>query len=353
MKDIFVMNLGSTSTKVAIFKDKQQIASTTLRHTAQELSKYAHILDQIEFRKEAVETWLKSIEHPFETFELLCIRGALLKPIASGIYRIDSKMVEELQASKLNAHVSAVGIILGERWAKAYQKEAIFLNAPSTDELAPLARYTGIKGYMRSSGFHALNQKQIALEYAHSIHRPYQELKLIVTHMGGGISVGVHLEGKVIDVNHALDGEGPMSPERSGALSIRNSIELFKSLNYDENLFYKTIAGKGGLISHTGISDVKALFDQAQIDSNVDEVLDAMIYQIAKEIGAMATVVEGKVDAILLTGGLAYSEILIEKLKQRIQWIAPIVVYPGEDEMYALAMGAYRYLEAIEPLKEY
>lgn len=353
MKPIFVLNLGSTSTKVAIFKDKSSIESTTLRHSADALSKYPHVLDQIEFRKEAIETWLKTVNHSFDDFELLCIRGALLKPIASGIYQINQEMVEELKVSRLNVHVSAVGIILGDLWAKTFNKQAIFLNAPSTDELAPLARYTGIKGINRRSGFHALNQKQIALEYAQSISKPYRDLNLIVCHMGGGISVGVHHQASVIDVNHALEGEGPMSPERSGALSVRNAIELFKHVNYDETQFYKLIAGNGGLVSHTGISDVKTLFEQSTSDLKINEVLDAMIYQIAKEIGAMSTVVEGKVDAILLTGGLAYSTTLIDRLKARVDWIAPVFVYPGEDEMYALAMGAYRYLEGQETLKEY
>lgn len=351
MRPLCVLNLGSTSTKIAIFHHKKMVEEITLRHPAEELATFRLIMDQLDYRKEAVESWLKRVGYSLHDFELFVIRGALSQPIESGIYRIHKDMIEDLMVEKYASHATNVGVVIGYNWALETNKEAIFLNSPSTDELNPLARYTGVKGIERRTAFHALNQKQIAIEYATSIHRSVDELKLIVVHLGGGISVGAHSFGRIIDVTNALDGEGPMSPERSGELSVRNAIALYKEMNHDDHAFFKVIAGKGGLVSHTGISDVKVLLEKAKQDPQIQEIIDAMIYQISKEIGKMSVVLEHPIDAILITGGLAYSKEICERITKRVHWIAPVHIYPGEDEMYALAMGAYRYLEKEESLK--
>lgn len=353
MSLILVLNLGSTSSKGAIYQDEALLKEMSLRHDATELQPFSAINDQLEYRQAKVEAWVQSVGYSMTDFDLFCVRGGVVKPIASGVYLIDERMIDDLVHERYGSHVSNVGMMIGYRWSQTYHKEAIFLNAPVTDELNPLARYTGVKGYERSSKFHALNQKQIAHEYASSIGQSLNDLSLIVCHMGGGISVGAHEKGRIIDVTNALDGEGPMTPERSGALSAQNAITLYESLNRDRKAFSKVIAGKGGLMSHLNSTDVKALVEQGKSDPKVQEVLDAMIYQIAKEIGAMATVLTQPIDAILITGGLAYSKELTSALSQRIAWIAQVKLYPGEDELRALALGANRYLKGLETLKNY
>lgn len=353
MATILVLNLGSTSTKAAVFQDETALHSVTLRHSAEELDPYPKVMDQIDFRKTAVETWLKEQGLTLADIDLFCVRGGLVKPIPSGIYRVTNAMIEELKAETYGSHVSNTGMAIGYRWGQETGKEVIFLNAPVTDELSDLARLTGLKGVYRRTIFHALNQKQIALEYAKSIGKPLSELKLIVCHLGGGITVGAHDRGRIVDVNNAIDGEGPFSPERSGALSARMTLELLDQCGGDRAKLNKLLVGKGGMISHLGTSDVKAIVEQAESDPNVRLILDAMIYQIAKETGAMATVLLGQVDQILVTGGLAYNPVICAKLKARIAWIAPVTVYPGEDEMEALASGALRYLRHEEALQPY
>lgn len=353
MSTILVLNLGSTSSKGAIYQNETQLHEMTLRHEASELKEFNSINDQLGYRQSKVEEWVKSVGYSMHDFAVFCVRGGVVKPIASGVYRINETMINDVKEERYGSHVSNVGMMIGYNWSQTYGKEAIFLNAPVTDELNPLARYTGVKGYERTSKFHALNQKQIAHEYALSVGKTVLDLSLIVCHMGGGISVGAHEKGSIIDVTNALDGEGPMSPERSGSLSAQNAIKLYESLHRDPKEFSKVIAGKGGLFSHLNSTDVKALVERAQSDPHTKEVIDAMVYQIAKEIGAMATVLSHPIDAILITGGLAYSKFLTDALIERVDWIAPVKLYPGEDELRALALGANRYLNGLEPLKTY
>ncbi len=351
MKTILIINCGSTSTKCAIYQDTVSFKSVSLSHSRNDLSFFSQLIDQYDYRKDMIENWIKTLGFNFEDFDLFVSRGALMKPMESGIYQIEESMLDDLRNETYATHASNLGLLIAYEWSFKYQKKAIFLNPPSTDELSNLARYTGIKGIYRRTAFHALNQKQIALEYAQSVHKNIKDLKLIVIHLGGGISVGAHLYGRIVDVSNALDGEGPMSAERSGGLSARNLIRLYKDLNYDDQKFFKLIAGEGGLVSHTGTSDVKALLEKAKTNQQIKEVLEAMIYQIAKEIGAMATVLGKEIDAILITGGLAHSTELVDAIKTKVDWIAKVTAYPGEDEMNALACGANRYLNGEEDLK--
>lgn len=352
MAQILILNLGSTSSKGAIYRDLNLVKEFTLRHSTDELAPFKKILDQVDFRKKRVEAWLESEGFKLVDIDLFCLRGGLVKPIPSGIYKIDETIVEEVTQEKYGAHSSNIGLVLGHLWSLEYQKDAIFLNAPVTDELSNLARFTGLKDVKRRSVFHALNQKQIALEYAKSVNKSVNELNLVVCHLGGGISVGAHNLGKIVDVNNALDGEGPFSPERSGQLSNFMVLDLVESMK-DISSIKKLLAGKSGLVSHLNTNSMIEALKMAEYDPHAAEVIQAMIYQIAKQIGAMATVLKGKVDQICITGGLAYNTKFVDQIISYVDWIAPVSVYPGEDELYALASGAVRYLNNIEMLKKY
>jgi len=353
MFQILVLNLGSTSTKVAIFNDEKCHLSTTLRHTTSELAPFNHILDQIPFRKEKIEKWLEEVDFQWSTCDIICVRGGVTKPLPGGIYAITQDVVEDIKIEKYGSHVTNVGNIVAYQWGQDYQIPVIFVDSPVTDEFCMLARYSGYKGVLRRSVFHALNQKQIARQYAFDIQRDVNELYLIVCHMGGGISVGAHRLGQVIDVNNALDGEGPFSPERTGSLSTAAVLDLVDQFRGDIGQVKRHLIGQGGLTSYCGTNNVQEILLLASTDAETKRVIDAMIYQIAKEIGAMATVLEGRVDQILLTGGLAYNEYITHALKHKIEFIAPVTVYPGEDELKALAFGALRYLRKEEECQTY
>jgi butyrate kinase len=353
MAKLFILNLGSTSSKIALFEDETIISSQTFRHTSSELDVFPNVLSQTQFRKDVIDTWLKEQNVSLKDMDLIVVRGAVTKPIPGGIYLVDEAVYDDISHERNGSHISNVGICIGYQWGKETGKQVVFVNAPMTDEFHDLARVAGLKGMERRSGFHALNTKQIALEYAKSIHKPVTELNLLIAHIGGGISVGIHERGRVIDVSNALDGEGPFSPERAGGLTSRMVLQVIKENPNDPEKVAKLLVGKGGLVSHLGTSDVKEVYERSLTDPHAKLILDAMIYQIAKEIGAFSTVVCGKVDQILITGGVAYNTYLIEELKKRVAWIAPVSVYPGEDEMRALASGGCRYLRKEETLKSY
>ena len=353
MPKLFVLNLGSTSSKIALFQDEDMVASQTFRHSSEELNHFPNILSQTSFRKNIIDTWLKSNKIDLASMDLIVVRGAVTKPIPGGVYRVDEVVYDDISHERNGSHISNVGVCIGYEWGKESGKEVVFVNAPTTDELSDIARISGLKGHQRRCGFHALNTKQIALEYAKSINKPITDLNLLIAHLGGGISVGIHSYGWVIDTSNALDGEGPFSPERVGGLTARMVIQIIKDNKYDYEKIAKILVGQGGLVSHLGTSDVKAIYERSLTDPHTKLILDAMIYQIAKEIGAYATVVCGKVDRILITGGVAYNEYICDELKKRVDWIAPVSLYPGEDELVALASGGLRYLNGEEALKPY
>ena len=353
MAKLFILNLGSTSSKIALFEDETMVSSQTFRHTSLELDVFPNVLSQTSFRKSIIDTWLNAQKVSLKEMDLIVVRGAVTKPIPGGIYLVDEAVYEDISHERNGSHISNVGICIGYEWAKETGKQVVFVNAPMTDEYCDLARVAGLKGMQRRSGFHALNTKQIALEYAKSIHKSVTDLNLLIAHIGGGISVGIHEKGRVIDVSNALDGEGPFSPERAGGLTSRMVFQVLKENPDDPEKVAKLLVGKGGLVSHLGTSDVREVYERSLTDPYAKLIFDAMIYQIAKEIGAFATVVCGKIDQILITGGVAYNAYLIDELKKRVEWIAPVSVYPGEDEMMALASGGCRYLRKEELLKSY
>ncbi|HOV92682.1 MAG TPA: butyrate kinase [Candidatus Kapabacteria bacterium] len=355
---ILAINPGSTSTKIAVFEDESPLFTEVIRHSTQDLSKFSKITDQYEFRNEVILKALQEHEIDLEELDAVVGRGGLLKPIKSGVYKVNETMLNDLRIGVQGEHASNLGGILANEITKNIKTKevpAFIVDPVVVDELDDIARFSGLADIQRTSIFHALNQKAVARHYARDIGKKYEELNLLVAHLGGGITVGAHHYGLVIDVNNGLDGEGPFSPERSGALPATPLAILCFSGKYQLPQLKKKIAGEGGLVSYLGTNDARIIEKRAYLenDSYCRQVFEAMAYQIAKEIGAYATVLKGEIDAILLTGGLAYSEILIKLIKEWIDWIAPIQVYPGEDELQALAENARLALSGEVPIKEY
>ncbi|PWJ39242.1 butyrate kinase [Sediminitomix flava] len=342
MEKILVLNPGSTSTKVAVFHNEELFWQKNLHHSNEELAKFKEIKDQYLFRKEAIESELEKEGIALSELTLIMSRGGLLKPIPSGVYQVNKQMVEDLKTSP-KQHASNLAAIIAYSLSNELNIKAYIADPVVVDELSDVARFSGHPEFPRKSIFHALNQKAIARQYADQIGKSYEELNLVVIHMGGGISVAAHQHGKAIDVNQALDGEGPFSPERSGTLPVGDIIRAAYSGKYTEKELHSMVVGKGGMVAYCGKNDALAVEnDIAKGNELAKQVYEAMGYQISKEVGAMATVLKGKVDAIIFTGGLAYSKFLVNIIKEYISYLAPIVVFPGEDEMKALALNGIR-----------
>lgn len=351
---VLAINPGSTSTKIGVYEDATLLLEQTIRHAAEEIAQYATIIDQYHFRKEAILSVLENEQMNLSTLDAVCGRGGLLRPIQGGTYSVNEQMIEDLRTGYFGQHASNLGGILAREIATALMIPSFIVDPVVVDELAPLARISGSPLIQRKSIFHALNQKAVARRYAKEVEKPYEELRLIVTHMGGGITVGAHANGKVIDVNNGLHGDGPFSPERAGSVPIGDLVELcFSGTFYREDIM-KSLVGEGGLVGYLKTND--AVEVEQKIDEGDEEaklIYDAMAYQIAKEIGSAAAVLEGKVDAIILTGGIAYGKAFVENISSKVQWIANIAVYPGEDELQALSEGAIRVLSGEEIAKVY
>src|SRR5690554_1048882 len=352
---ILVINPGSTSTKIAIYQQEKVIFLKTIKHAPDVLRRFEKITDQYEYRKDIIYEELKSADVPVESIDAVIGRGGLVKPIASGVYRVNDAMRDDLLACKRGEHASNLGALIVSDIAKLLPSAEAFIADPVVvDELQPLARYSGHPFIERRSIFHALNQKAIARAHAKSIMRKYEDLNLIVVHLGGGITVGAHHKGKVVDVNQGLDGDGPFSPERSGTLPVGQLIKVAFSGIYSQAKMNEMILGKGGMVAYLGTNDAYIAERAARDgDEKALQVLQAMAYQVSKEIGAMSTVLNGKVDAILITGGIANSKWFCNLISERVYRIAPIHLYPGEDEMGALAENATLALEGEIEIKEY
>ena len=353
---LLIINPGSTSTKLAIFDDETLVYKEDLRHGAEELAKFAHIYDQYAYRKEMILQWLGSVGLTPESLTAVVGRGGLLRPIPGGTYRVGDRMLADLKAGQQGEHASNLGAALAWEIAQAAGGKPAFIVDPVVvDELEPIARISGMPTMPRRSIFHALNQKAVARRAAKELGRPYDELNLIVVHLGGGVSVGAHRKGRVIDVNNALDGEGPMSPERAGTLPSLGLVHMCFSWRYTLPEISKMAVGKGGFVAHLKTNDARDVENRALsgTDPKAKQVFRAMALQVAKEIGRCAVALQGKVDRIILTGGLARSKPLVQWVTERTQWIAPVLLYPGEDEMTALNEGALRVLRGEEQAKEY
>ncbi len=351
---ILTVNPGSTSTKIGVYENETQIIEETLRHSAEEIGSYDTILDQLDFRKNVIVKVLE--EKDFDLSSLSCVvgRGGLLKPIPSGTYLVNDRVIEDLKIGYQGQHASNLGGIIASEIAKQFDIPAYIVDPVVVDELQDVARISGMPEVERKSIFHALNQKAVAKRWATEMNKRYEESNLIVVHMGGGVSVGAHKNGKVIDVNNVLDGEGPFSPERSGGIPAKSIAELCFSGDYSLEDIKKKINGNGGIVAYCNTIDFRDLeSDVNKGDEKAKLIYDAFIYQIGKEIGTAAAVLFGKVDSIILTGGIAYSKTVVEKITEMVSFVGPIKVYPGEDELLALAQGGLRVLKGEEEYKEY
>ncbi|MCX7817442.1 MAG: butyrate kinase [Syntrophales bacterium] len=352
-KKLLVINVGSTSTKVAIFKGEKAIAVDTIRYTAEELSKFSTLEDQLPRREEDVINFILTKGIPPEEIDLIVSRGGLGKPSPAGAYRINEKMCSDLIEGKYGKHPSALGPAMALRLSEKTGKPAIVIDAPSTDEFQPIARISGIPEVERKSAFHALNQKAAARRLAKQLGKRYEEINCVVAHIGGGITIGAHRKGEVIDCTHGLS-EGPFTPERAGGLPSLELINLAFSGKYEKKQLESYLVGRGGLTAYLGTNDAQKIEEMiSKGDEKAKLIYEAMAYQIAKDIGAMATVLKGELEAIVITGGLAHSSMLINWIEDRVKFIAPVFVFPGEDEMQALAEGGLRVLSGEEKVAEY
>jgi len=351
---ILVVNPGSTSTKVALFSNEQFLFEKKIKHSNEELSIFSKIIDQYEFRLEIILNFLKEKGIDYSTLDAVVGRGGLLKPIASGTYRVNEKMLEDLRKGTSGEHASNLGGILASGIAKKLSIPAYLVDPVIIDEMKPIARISGMPEIPRVSILHALNQKAVARKAALDLGKKYEKANFIIAHLGGGISVGVHCQGKVIDVNNALNGEGPFTPERSGGVPVGALVELCFSGKFTKDEIMKKIKGKGGLVAYLNTNDVREVLNRIkQGDKKAKLILEAMAYQVAKEIGAGATVLKGQIDAIILTGGIAYANEFINMVKDRISFLSLVMIYPGEEEMLALCNGALRVLKGEEVGKIY
>ena len=351
---ILIINPGSTSTKIGVYEDETQVMEETLRHSTEEIAKYETIYAQKDFRKEVILNVLKEKNVDLNDIDVVVGRGGLLKPIPGGTYATTPELLEDLKIGKQGQHASNLGGILAHEIAAEFNVPSYIVDPVVVDELQDVARLSGHPLFPRISIFHALNQKAVAKRYAKEVGKAYEDLNLIVVHMGGGVSVGAHKNGKVIDVANALDGDGTFSPERSGGLPSGSLMKLCFSGEYTKEEVGKMINGNGGFNAYVGTNDMRELLKMAENnDEKAQLVMDAFHYQLEKEIGAMAVVLGGKVDQIILTGGIAYSANTQNHMKNAVEWIAPVTIYPGEDELLALAQGALRVMNGEEEAKVY
>ncbi|MEI6577042.1 MAG: butyrate kinase [Bacteroidota bacterium] len=352
---ILAINPGSTSTKIAVYKDYEPVLVKTIRHSVEELEPFAKITDQFAFRKAIILKELEDADVDFNKLKVIVGRGGLLRPIESGVYEVNEKMKRDLVNSPLGEHASNLGGLIADDLARSLPDAKAYIADPVVvDELEDIARVSGLPQFKRISIFHALNQKAVARNFASTKKKKYEEMNLIIVHLGGGITIGAHRKGRVIDVNQGLDGEGPFSPERSGTLPTGDLVKFCYSGKMSLGDMKKQVKGEGGMVAHLGTNDmveVQRLIDNG--DSHAKLLFDAMAYQVAKWVGAMATVLKGDIDAILITGGIAHSKPFTAFVTDMVSWIAPVQVFPGEDEMWALAMNGLRVTTGELIPKEY
>ena len=352
--NILSINPGSTSTKIALFQNENLVFEETLRHSMEEISIFNSIPEQKDFRKNIIEKTLKNNNINEEDIDVVVGRGGLLKPIEGGTYIVDDQMVKDLEEGLMGQHASNLGGTLAKEIGDRLGIPSYIVDPVVVDEMDDIARVSGIPDIKRKSIFHALNQKAIARKISNELGKKYEETNLIIAHLGGGISVGAHCKGKVVDVANALDGEGPFTPERSGGLPVGDLIKMCFSGEFTEADIKKKITGKGGLVAYLGTNEGRKVEEYiANGNKEAKDIYEAMAYQVSKEIGAMACVLKGDIDAIVLTGGIAYSKLFTNMIIDRVDFISKVIVSAGEDEMIALAQGGLRVLNGEEVPKTY
>ncbi|MEK4218280.1 MULTISPECIES: butyrate kinase [unclassified Bacillus (in: firmicutes)] len=353
-KRILTINPGSTSTKIGVFHNERSIFEKTLRHDIEELQQFDHIIDQYEFRKKHILESLHEQGINISKFDAVCARGGLLRPIEGGTYEVNDDMIEDLKSGYAGQHASNLGGIIAREIADGLNIPSYIVDPVVVDEMSELAKISGMPEIERKSIFHALNQKAVARKAADSLGKRYENMKLIITHLGGGITIGVHDRGRVVDVNNGLHGEGPFSPERAGTVPAGDLVDLCFSGEYTKEEMMKKLVGTGGLSGYLGTNDAVKVEQMIQEgDEKARLIFDAMAYQVAKEIGAASAVLKGEVEAIVLTGGLAYGKSFVSSIRSYIDWISDVLVYPGENELQSLAQGALRVLQGEEQSKQY
>jgi len=353
--NILIINPGSTSTKIAVFKEEKEIFVKNIKHSSEELSVFKRITDQYEFRRNIILHELRKNNLDVNEMKFIVGRGGLIKSIPSGIYMVNEAMIKDLKAEILGQHASNLGGLIADNIAKSIDGAKAFIADPVVvDEMDEIARISGHPDFERMSIFHALNQKAIGRTFAKEQGTKYEKLNLIIAHLGGGISIGAHKKGRVIDVNNGLDGEGPFSPERTGTLPAGQLVKKCFSGDYSLAEIKEMITGKGGLVAYFNTNNAYVVEQKAEKgDKKAILIQDAMAYQVAKEIGALSCVLEGDVDAVILTGGIAYGKPFVEAVKKRVKHLADFYVYPGEDEMKALAMNGLMLMKGEVVASEY
>jgi len=351
---ILVINPGSTSTKIGVFEDQKELFTESVVHSAEELARFQTIASQYEFREKHIRDALAKRGFDQKRLSAVVGRGGLLRPIPGGVYRVSEVMVADLLAAKYGEHASNLGALIADRLGKELGIPAFIADPVVVDELSDVARVSGHKLFSRISIFHALNQKAVARRWCREHGKNYEDASIIVAHMGGGVSVGLHKKGRVVDVNNALNGEGPFSPERSGTLPTLALVKLCFSGKYTEKEIAKMIAGQGGLVSFMGSNDMRVAENAHRAgDKEGTLYYEAFIYQVGKSIGALAAAARSKIDAIILTGGIAYGKEVAQGLSEMCGFIAPVVAYPGEGELEALAMAGTGALSGDAKIQEY
>ncbi len=349
-----IINPGSTSTKIGVFEDETLLFEETLRHSTEEIAQFSSIFEQKDFRKNIILDLLKKKDFDIHSLNVIVGRGGMLKPIPGGTYAVSDALLADLRIGVQGQHASNLGGIIAREIADSLQVPSYIVDPVVVDELMPIARLSGVPELPRVSIFHALNQKAVAKRYAKETGKAYNSLNLIVVHMGGGVSVGAHEKGKVIDVFNALDGDGAFSPERAGGVPSGALIRMCFSGKYTEKEVYSKIVGNGGFNAYMGTNDMRDVENLVLAgDAEATKYRDAFVFQIAKDIGSMACVLKGKVDQIILTGGIAYDKGVVNGLQEYAEWIAPFTIYRGEDELLALTQGALRVMNGEEKALEY
>lgn len=351
---ILAINPGSTSTKISVFQNEEEVWSIKITHSNDDLSEFDHIFAQYEFRKGVILNELARAGYNISDFDAIVGRGGVLYPLEGGTYSVSDRLIKDLRNEVQGEHVSNLGAPIARELSITASCPAFIVDPVVVDEMEPIARLSGHPDLPRRSILHALNQKAVARKAADDLGRDYHELNLIVVHLGGGISVGAHKNGRIIDVNNALNGDGPFTPERSGGLPVGDLVDLCFSGKRTHAEIKKMIKGAGGIVAYLGTNDMMAVEKEIENgNSEYEIVYEAMAYQISKEIGALAAVFEGNVDAIVITGGIAYDKNFIGWITKRVNFIAEVMIYPGEKEMEALALGALRVLRNEEKARDY
>ena len=351
---VFAINPGSTSTKIAMFEGDKEVFSKNVSHDAEKLKEFKEISDQFDYRKETILKELAEAGQTLEGVDAFSARGGGLVNVEGGVYKVGEKLLEHARVGYTVKHPATLGAQLADAFAKEYGGVAFVVNPPDVDEFTDVARVTGLKGIYRESRIHALNQKEIGIRYAAKRGKKYEDLNLIICHIGGGISVTAHNHGKMVDSNDIANGDGPMAPTRCGQLPVKDVVTMCFSGEYTEKEMREKITQTGGLVDHLGTSDAREVTEMIKNGNQYAKLIyDAMIYEIGKTAGSMAAVLCGKVDGIIFTGGISHDKYVVEKLTEMLSFIAPITVMAGEFEMEALAAGAIRVLSGKEEAKTY